>query len=102
MFWCDKCKIWEHKTCLINAIRKEYIQMKSSKVGTNYWKSWHNNIRVELFTIKETGNVVANIHDDGLKINGEKTEHDLGFEGNVHGLVTTIAVKCLKCETSLS
>lgn len=93
MFLCDKCKIWEHKACLIDAIQKEYVQTKCLKVGKNSRKSWPNNIEVELLTTEETGNVTANIHDGNLKTNGKKMDQAPDVEGNVNGLVVSMPVK---------
>lgn len=105
MFWCDKCKIWEHEKCLVTAIKKEYIN--SSQPTSADGKPRHSSgrkLNVTISTDEVTGAVTAYIKDNDRKGQGEtaadgdtkaKTETG-GSDGKM-----AIAVKCLKCGSSL-
>jgi hypothetical protein len=112
MFWCDKCKIWEHEKCLADAIRKEYLKSKlaSSPASKKPRKSLGKSINISIATNQATGEVVATIDDKDRKVKSEsvdgdeskvKVEEDGQFKQTANGEKVTMTAKCLKCGTLL-
>lgn len=107
MFWCDKCKIWEHEKCLVDAIKKEYVKSMGSVGGKKGRKSFGKTIDITIATDESTGEVTAYIDDKDRKV---KTEGEDGTRSGANekvktedeeGLKTSIPVKCLKCGAQL-
>ena len=103
MFWCDKCKIWEHEKCLADAIKKDYIKSRPS--GQKNRKSLGKRMDITIATNEANGEVTAYVEDKDRKIEQENkhtggsnvvntTSHQVHFK-------TTVPVKCLKCGTQL-
>jgi hypothetical protein len=107
MFWCDKCKIWEHEKCLTDAIRKAYIKAHPPLTGgKRARKSFGKNIKITIATKPETGEVTATIDDGDHKIKSEPGESASNVKPESHGQGTRAATKdlpvnCLKCESRL-
>jgi len=109
MFWCDKCKIWEHEKCLADAIRKDYLKSNPSSGNQKKpRKSLGKNIDITIATDDTTGEVTAYINDKDRKVKKESrggTDERVKEEGSVKvdlsGDKSSIAVKCLKCGTQL-
>ena len=110
MFWCDRCKIWEHEKCLTDSIRKEYLKTKltpASKTKRSR-KSLGKNINVTFAASSDTEEVTATIDDkdqkhrsvDGSEVN-IKQEDDDKKDPVENGDKVRIAVKCLKCGSQL-
>jgi hypothetical protein len=93
MFWCDRCKIWEHEACIVDDIRKQYIESpKVAAAAKNYSES------IKIIN-KENGEVMAIVHDGGL---GRLTDDvELG-PVDENAAKVEMAVNCLKCRTQLA
>ena len=109
MFWCDKCKIWEHEKCLADAIRRDYLKSNPlPNTGKKVRKSLGKHIDISIATNEATGEVTAYIDDKDRKV---KQELEDGSDTNVKtedeaksdqdGFKTSIPVKCLKCGAQL-
>lgn len=102
MFWCDKCKIWEHEKCLADVIRRNYLKSKPSTiVNKKSRKSLGKNIVVTIAANEVTGEVTAHINDNDRKA---RTGSDDGSEQKVpdqEGIKTSVLVTCLKCGAQL-
>jgi hypothetical protein len=112
MFWCDKCKIWEHEKCLADAIRKEYLKSRlaSTLASKKPRKSLGKSIIISIATNQATGEVVATIDDKDRKNKSEsvdgaestiKVEEDGQFKQTANGEKISMTAKCLKCGTLL-
>ena len=106
MFWCDKCKIWEHEKCLTDAIRRDYL--KSSPLpsaGKKVRKSLGKHVDINIATNEATGEVTAYIVDKDRKIKQElqdgSVKADEETKSDQDGFKTSIPVKCLKCGAQL-
>lgn len=110
MFWCDRCKIWEHEKCLADAIRKDYLKLKpAAGTGKKPLKSLGKRIDITIAANEATGEVTAYIGEKGRKVKEEsqdgidqkvKTVDNMKNEDQ-DGVKTTIPVKCLKCGAQL-
>jgi hypothetical protein len=112
MFWCDKCKIWEHEKCLADAIRKEYVKSKLTAASTpkKPRKSLGKNIHITIAASSETELVTATVDDKDQKLKSEsvdgsepnvKSEFDDTKDSMENGDKFRIPVKCLKCGSQL-
>jgi hypothetical protein len=112
MFWCDKCKIWEHEKCLADAIRKEFIKTKlaAGSATKKPRKSLGKNINITIAASSGTEEVTATIEDKDQKHKSEsvdgsesnlKSESDDKKDPMENGDKVRIAVKCLKCGNQL-
>ena len=106
MFWCDKCKIWEHEKCLADAIRREYLKSKptSTPTGKKIRKSLGKNINIVIAASEGTGEVTAYIDDADRKANPDpenSVDQKLETGANENGVKNIIPVKCLKCGSQL-
>lgn len=106
MFWCDKCKIWEHEKCLADAIRKEYLKSKPTltPAGKKARKSLGKSISITIEASEDTGEVTAYVNDTDRKASQELED---GIDQKVkadterNGSKTVISVKCLRCGSQL-
>jgi len=112
MFWCDKCKLWEHEKCLADAIKKEYIKSKLAAISATKKprKSLGRNINITIAASSETEEVTATIEDKDRKHKSEsvdgsapniKAEDNDEKDSTEHGDKVRVAVKCLNCGTQL-
>lgn len=112
MFWCDKCKIWEHEKCLADAIRKEYVKTKltTSSTAKKPRKSLGKNIHITIAASSETEEVTATVDNKNQKHKSEsvddsesklKSEFDDTKDSIENGDKVRIPVKCLKCGSQL-
>lgn len=112
MFWCDKCKIWEHEKCLADAIRKEYIKTKLAAITSTKKprKSLGKTVNITIAASSDTEEVTATIEErdpkhksdsvDGSELNIKSETDDKG-DPIENGDKVRIAVKCLKCGNQL-
>ena len=112
MFWCERCKVWEHEKCLADAIRKDYLKSKSSGGSTvkKPRKSLGKHIDISISANETTGEVTAYIDDKDREVNQESqdgTDQEVRIEDRVKdepeqdNQKTTVSVKCLKCGAQL-
>jgi hypothetical protein len=102
MFWCDKCKIWEHEKCLTDAIRKNYLKSKPSpSVSKKPRKSLGKNISITIAANEVTGEVTAHIDDKDLKARTGSDDDSEQKGPDQDSIETSVLVKCLKCGTQL-
>jgi hypothetical protein len=106
MFWCDKCKIWEHESCISKAIKKEYIEsnLPSTATGPNSRKSFGKGLSIRIVTNESTGEVTASIDRQSPKLKQETdapSEPKIKSEPDQNGNKTSVLVKCLKCGSAL-
>jgi len=102
MFWCEKCRIWEHEKCLAKAIRKEYLENHPPETGKE--RVLNRNPKITFSTNTKTGEVLATIGAAKTKVSPEKRsargkkdmDDDITVGDNV------VPVTCLKCKTQLS
>lgn len=68
MYWCNDCQIWQHEQCLVNFIRKEFLNLNPSIIT---WQKSHKalgmNIEISIFVNKESGGVNAHISKKPLQ-----------------------------------
>ena len=94
MFWCDKCKLWEHEKCLAAAIRKN---LSKSSAAMNPAKFRRSSANITIATDPATGEVTAIIKGKSQAVKSEPTDRsDAGIKSENEEHVT-IPVKCLKC-----
>jgi hypothetical protein len=99
MFWCEKCKIWEHEKCLADAIRRNYLKSNPlPSVSKKSRKSLGKNIFIAIATNEVSGEVTAHIDDKDRKTG---TGSDDDSEQKEPGIKTSVLVKCLKCGAQL-
>ena len=110
MFWCDKCKIWEHEKCLADAIRRDYIKSNwASAAGKMTHKSFGKTYSIDIRASDATGEVTAyirskrrNVKTEFDKGNGQvKTDETSDIDTDESGIKASILVKCLKCGAQL-
>jgi hypothetical protein len=106
MFWCDKCKIWEHEKCLADAIRKDYLKSNPlPSTSKKARKSLGKHIDITIATDEATGEVTAYIDDKEPNVKQELEDNSVKTEDKAQsdqgGLKTSIPVKCLKCGAQL-
>jgi hypothetical protein len=109
MFWCDKCKIWEHEKCLADDIRKSYIRSNPPPAGKKPRRSLTKTIKINIAAKPGTTEVTATIHDlersakprstVGVDGSSMKQERDQSTDD---GGTTELPVNCLKCGTKLT
>ena len=108
MFWCDKCKIWEHEKCLVDAIKKDYMKSNQGSTGSKKGRrSFGKSIDIKIATNESTGEVTAYLDDKDRKVKDEnqrETEPTVNDKQKADqtGLKTSISVKCLKCGSQLT
>jgi hypothetical protein len=111
MFWCDKCRIWEHEKCLTDSIRKDYIKSKLGSASKKGRKSSGKSIYITISADDTTGEVTAYIDDKERKVKPETaaenetaanvSDERVNVEPDEDGVKTSIPVKCLKCGAQL-
>jgi hypothetical protein len=102
MFWCDKCKIWEHEKCIADAIRKAYIKANPpASGGKKSRKSLTKTTQINIAAKPGTGEVTATIHDADGKAKPESAS-DSKASGVEDGSSTEMPVNCLKCGSRLT
>jgi hypothetical protein len=107
MYWCDKCKIWEHEKCLADAIRKQYLKEYPSATGTNKArKPSAKNIVISISAKDQSGGVTADISKKrggtqvSIKEEGDANVKTESQQQDVGSIV--VPVKCLKCGNALT
>jgi len=106
MFWCDKCKLWEHEKCLVNGIKKQLGKILSAATDSGLDGRLNaKNVNITLAADSSTGEVTANIAEKHVAVKAEpvksevvdtKVEDNLRSDANIN-----VPVKCLKCGAPL-
>jgi len=112
MYWCDKCQIWEHEKCLVNAIRKQYLKENPPATsGKRPRQSKGKNIEITISARDESGGVAAHIgknrrrprvsggpvtqEEDTVRVETESSQE----QDTVNDVMP---VRCLKCGNVLT
>jgi hypothetical protein len=105
MFWCEKCKIWEHEKCLVNGIKKELAKILTATTGGGVRENLTSKSAcITLAADALTGEVMASITE---KRGGLKSEPINGKTKNIKSAdmakkaAIVVSVKCLKCGSQL-
>lgn len=100
MFWCDKCKIWEHEKCLFNAIKKEYLELKPTLTPTvENVRTLLRKINITIKVREDNGEVTAYVKNSDQKARQEisATDQQEQTNWNENEVKTVMPVKCLIC-----
>jgi len=109
MYWCDKCQIWEHEKCLINAIRKQYLKENPPATGGKRPRQAKGkNIDITITAKDESGGIAAHIGKKQRRprVSGGQDEEDVKVQTEASQEQDTVnsvvPVRCLKCGNVLT